>query len=88
MTDAELSLFLSRSVLIFMIHCFQSLENELVRTECLKLVTIGIWSHLAHQAKREEFFAEYPNLQKLWNSSNKKMVAAGKQVKMLLSTIH
>lgn len=55
----------------------------MVRTECLKLVTIGIWSHLAHQGKREQFFTEYPNLQKLWNSSNKKMVAAGKQEKMI-----
>lgn len=85
LTDAELSLLLSRSVLIFMIHCFQSLENDLVRTECLKLVTIGIWSHLAHQGKREEFLVDYPNLQKLWNSSNKKMVAAGKEDK---STSH
>lgn len=48
----------------------------MVRTECLKLVNVGIWSHLAHQSKREQLFAEYPNLLKLWNSSNKKMVAA------------
>lgn len=50
----------------------------MVRTECLKLVTIGTWSHLAHQGKREALFAEYPNLLKLWNSANKKMVAASK----------
>lgn len=78
LTDAELSLFLSRSVLIFLIQCFQSLENDLVRTECLKLVTIGIWNQLSHEGKREQLFSEYPNLLKLWNSSNKKMAAAGK----------
>lgn len=78
LTDSELSLFLSRQVLMFLIQCFQSLENNVVRTECLKLVTIGIWTHLAHQGKREELFGDYPNLQKLWNSNNKKMVAASK----------
>ncbi|MBM6387866.1 MAG: hypothetical protein JSY10_28530 [Paenibacillus sp.] len=79
LTNADLSLFLSRSVLIFLIQCFQSLENDLVRTECLKLVTIGIWNQLAHEGKREQMFNEYPNLLKLWNSSNKKMAAAGKK---------
>lgn len=78
LTDSELSLVLSRQVLMFLIQCFQNLENNLVRTECLKLVTIGIWTHLAHQGKREQLFSDYLNLQKLWNSNNKKMVAASK----------
>ncbi|KAG2235903.1 P-loop containing nucleoside triphosphate hydrolase protein [Thamnidium elegans] len=81
LTNADLSLFLSRSVLIFLIQCFQSLENDLVRTECLKLVTIGIWNQLAHEGKREQMFNEYPNLLKLWNSSNKKMAAADDNTK-------
>jgi intron-binding protein aquarius len=76
--DSKLSLTLSRFVLMFITKCFSSFENNMVRTQCLKLVTIGIWSHLAHQAKRESLFQEYPNLLKLWNSSNKKMVAASK----------
>lgn len=52
-----------------------------MRTECLKLVTIGIWSHLAHQGKREKMFGEYPALEKLWKSSNKKMVAASEDTR-------
>lgn len=52
-----------------------------MRTECLKLVTIGMWSHLAHQGKRETMFSEYPALEKLWKSSNKKMVAASEETR-------
>lgn len=53
----------------------------MVRTECLKLVTIGIWNQLGYEGKREQLFSQYPNLLKLWNSSNKKMNAAGNVTK-------
>lgn len=75
--ENDLSIFLTRQLLIFLINSFQNLEISFIRTECLKFFTIGIWSHLAHQSKREQYFADYPNLQKLWNTSNKKLVAAG-----------
>ncbi|KAK4517155.1 uncharacterized protein ATC70_000486 [Mucor velutinosus] len=81
MADNQLPLLLRRQMLVFLIQCFQSFENSTVRTECLKLVTIGIWSHLAHQGKREEMFSEYPALEKLWKSSNKKMVAASEETR-------
>ncbi|OAD06901.1 hypothetical protein MUCCIDRAFT_137824 [Mucor lusitanicus CBS 277.49] len=81
MADNQLPLLLRRQVLMFLIQCFQSFENSIVRTECLKLVTIGIWSHLAHQGKREKMFGEYPALEKLWKSSNKKMVAASEDTR-------
>ncbi|CAO0789808.1 unnamed protein product [Mucor circinelloides] len=81
MADNQLPLLLRRQVLVFLIQCFQSFENSTVRTACLKLVTIGIWSHLAHQGKREKMFSEYPALEKLWNSSNKKMVAASEETR-------
>lgn len=81
MADNQLPLLLRRQVLVFLIQCFQSFENSFVRTECLKLVSVGIWSHLAHQGKREKLFSDYPALVKLWNSSNKKMVAASEKVR-------
>ena len=80
LNDTSLDLFLTRQLLTFMIICFQSFENDLVRTECLKLVTIGIWTHLAYESTREQLFDSYPNLLKLWNSYQKKWKAAGKQV--------
>ncbi|KAI8990027.1 P-loop containing nucleoside triphosphate hydrolase protein [Pilobolus umbonatus] len=76
MTDPDQSYFFHRTLLVFLIHCFQSLENSLVRVECLKLVTVGIWSNFAHDSRREQLLREYPPLQKLWNSSQKKLNAA------------
>ncbi|OBZ82904.1 Intron-binding protein aquarius [Choanephora cucurbitarum] len=76
LNDTSLDLFLTRQLLTFMIICFQSFENDLVRTECLKLVTIGIWTHLAYESTREQLFDSYPNLLKLWNSYQKKWKAA------------
>ncbi|KAI9307123.1 P-loop containing nucleoside triphosphate hydrolase protein [Cunninghamella echinulata] len=70
-----LSKFFQRTILLFLIHCFQSLENTLVRTECLKLVSIGIWGNL-HESHRESLFNEYASLQKLWNTYHKKYNAA------------
>ncbi|CEP09725.1 hypothetical protein [Parasitella parasitica] len=75
-TDNQLPIILRRQLIVFLIQCFQSFENSFVRAECLKLVTIGIWSHLAHQGKRQQLFSDYPALEKLWKLSNKKMVAA------------
>ncbi|KAI8645377.1 hypothetical protein BD408DRAFT_411814 [Parasitella parasitica] len=80
-TDNQLPILLRRQLLVFLIQCFQSFENSFVRVECLKLVTIGIWSQLAHQDKREQLFGDYPTLEKLWNFSNKKMVAADETVR-------
>ncbi|KAI8336492.1 DEAD helicases superfamily protein [Blakeslea trispora] len=76
LNDTNLDLFLTRQLLTFLILCFQSFENDLVRTECLKLVTIGIWTHLAHETRREQLFENYPTLVKLWNAYQKKSKAA------------
>ncbi|KAI8086379.1 P-loop containing nucleoside triphosphate hydrolase protein [Halteromyces radiatus] len=67
-----LPLRVQRIVLMFLILCFQSLENTTIRTECLKLVTIGIWQNLGHDDRREQILNDYPPVRKLWNSSNKK----------------
>ncbi|KAI8874662.1 hypothetical protein K501DRAFT_98706 [Backusella circina FSU 941] len=77
--DGELSMSLQCSLLVFVIQSFQSLENQLVCTESLKLVTIGIWSELAHESRREGILDEYPSLRKLWNSANKKLATAGRE---------
>lgn len=73
----DLPVTCQRGLFVFLTNCFQSFENVSVRTEYLKLVTIGIWTNLASDSKRENLFSEYPSLQKLWDSSNKKLNAAG-----------
>ncbi|KAI9496193.1 P-loop containing nucleoside triphosphate hydrolase protein [Zychaea mexicana] len=77
----ERSLLVRRIILTFLIHCFQSLENPLVRKECLKLVPITIWSNLANDGRREAIMNEYVQLRKLWNSAKKKFDAADDETK-------
>ncbi|KAF9974942.1 hypothetical protein BGZ73_001565 [Actinomortierella ambigua] len=71
-TDQELSLRTRRILLVFMINCFQSLENVLVRTECMRLVSLSTWHNLISQARREEEFKENTQLLKFWNHLEKK----------------
>ncbi|KAG0254200.1 hypothetical protein DFQ27_006997 [Actinomortierella ambigua] len=71
-TDQELDLRTRRLLLVFMINCFQSLENALVRTECMRLVSLSTWHNLVSQARREEEFKENTQLLKFWNHLEKK----------------
>ncbi|KAF9315831.1 hypothetical protein BG003_002627 [Podila horticola] len=68
----EISLRVKRSLLLFMINCFQSLENPLVRSECMRLVSLSIWHSLLSEATREVEFKEYPQLLKFWRHLEKK----------------
>ncbi|KAI7863636.1 P-loop containing nucleoside triphosphate hydrolase protein [Spinellus fusiger] len=77
----SLSLNDRTSLLLFLIHCFQSLENPLVRSECLKLVSIFIWSNLACESRCESVLNEFAPLRKLWNSGQKKFDAADDETK-------
>ncbi|KAI9248638.1 hypothetical protein BY458DRAFT_445714 [Sporodiniella umbellata] len=73
----DLSVICQRELFTFLTYCFQSPENTIIRAEYLKFVTVGIWANLISDVKRENLFAEYTSLQKLWNSSNKKLNSAG-----------
>ncbi|KAI8149758.1 hypothetical protein BJV82DRAFT_663038 [Fennellomyces sp. T-0311] len=81
----SLSLRVQRIILTFIIHCFQSLENPLVRKECLKLVPITIWTNLASDSRRNAIFGEYIHLRKLWNNAKKKFDVADDEGKEALS---
>ncbi|KAI9315690.1 P-loop containing nucleoside triphosphate hydrolase protein [Dichotomocladium elegans] len=80
----QLSLHIRRIVLVFLIHCFQSLEHSMVRHECLKLVPITMWANFAHDARRDTIFGEFMQLRKLWNSAHKKLNAADDSTKEIL----
>ncbi|KAI8377897.1 aquarius, isoform CRA_c [Radiomyces spectabilis] len=77
----QLPLMVKRFIILFLIHCFQSLANPMVRTECQKLVSIAIWHNFGQAARREDILSEYVPLRKLWNSSNKKFAAADDDTK-------
>lgn len=81
LVDDDVSLSCQIPTITFLIYCLQSFDIAPVQTECLKLFTIGIWSNLAYESRREQMFTDYPFLRKLWNSSNKKLAAASKCAK-------
>ncbi|KAI7884684.1 P-loop containing nucleoside triphosphate hydrolase protein [Lichtheimia hyalospora FSU 10163] len=81
----DLSLRVQRIILVFLIYCFQSLENAMVRKECLKLLPITIWSNFAHAQRRDVIFGEFIQLRKLWNSTRKKYDAADESTKEKLT---
>ncbi|ORY86605.1 P-loop containing nucleoside triphosphate hydrolase protein [Neocallimastix californiae] len=60
-----------RNLLIFLINCFQSLENAVVRVECMKIVSLPIWKNLTSSV-RDEKFKMYPQFKKLWDRIEKK----------------
>ncbi|KAH7056430.1 aquarius, isoform CRA_c [Linnemannia elongata] len=71
----ESDLKLKRYLVVFMINCFQSLENPLIRSECMRLVSLSTWHSLVSEAKREVEFKEYPQLLKFWKHLEKKFDA-------------
>ncbi|KAJ1567837.1 hypothetical protein HK405_004599 [Cladochytrium tenue] len=79
--DAGLDLLLRRFLLVFLINAFQSLENSSVRSECLRLVSIGIWRQLDGSAARNALFSEHPHLRKAWNKNERKLSQMGEEEK-------
>ncbi|KAG0055975.1 hypothetical protein BGZ83_006742 [Gryganskiella cystojenkinii] len=72
----QIDLRMKRYLLVFMINCFQSLENALIRSECMRLVSLSTWHCLVSPAVRELEFKEYPQLLKFWKHLEKKFDAS------------
>eukprot|EP00742_Colponemidia_sp_Colp-10_P003252 GILJ01003462.1.p1 GENE.GILJ01003462.1~~GILJ01003462.1.p1 ORF type:complete len:1476 (+),score=301.52 GILJ01003462.1:977-5404(+) len=51
--------------IVFLIHCFQSLEEQMVRTTCLRLVGMSLWRHIS-EGRRNQLLAPYPKLRKAY----------------------
>ncbi|GAB5588385.1 hypothetical protein Unana1_03285 [Umbelopsis nana] len=79
----EIDLNGRRALLMFIINCYRSFENPIVRKECMSLMSISIWKSIP-ESKREMYFEEYPPLRKLWNTAQKKFNAADEQGKEAL----
>ncbi|OTF81377.1 hypothetical protein BLA29_004196, partial [Euroglyphus maynei] len=57
-------------LLIFFIHCFNSIEVELVRCSIQKYISMPIWSCLS-SARLEFEFKKVPKLKKFWKKIEK-----------------
>ena len=63
-------------ILLFLIHCFQSLENAMVRPVALAQVSLPLWQHLSH-ARLELEMKQAPHLEKKWKTMLKKQKKEG-----------
>lgn len=68
--DDEVLLREKTCLLIFLIHCFNSCEVELIRDNVKKIVSLGIWNCILPE-RREQEFKKYPFLVKYWNKLQK-----------------
>ncbi|XP_055884455.1 RNA helicase aquarius-like [Biomphalaria glabrata] len=58
-------------LLIFLIHCFNSLEVDLIRERVQKLVSLPIWMNLL-PGRRETLFKSNPKYKKFYNAIKKR----------------
>eukprot|EP00850_Spirogloea_muscicola_P023959 SM000413S15642 [mRNA] locus=s413:13687:24995:+ [translate_table: standard] len=63
--------------LLFVINCFQSLEDEMVRGPVLKLVSLQLW-HALSPGRRQIALRSFPQLEPLWKKLLKRESRAGK----------
>ncbi|XP_076342913.1 LOW QUALITY PROTEIN: RNA helicase aquarius [Tachypleus tridentatus] len=54
------------ALLVFFIHCFNSVEVDLIREQIQRLVSLPIWINLLPERREHEFKA-LPKLKKFWN---------------------
>lgn len=63
-------------IVLFLIHCFQSLENAIVRPVALAQVSLPLWQHLSF-ARLELEMKQAPHLEKKWKAMLKKQKKEG-----------
>eukprot|EP00854_Cymbomonas_tetramitiformis_P019254 gene19254-23016_t len=76
--DHEFLPFEKITYLHFFIHCFQSLEDEMVRKQVLPLVSLPLWRNLSLGHLQVELKAN-PQLEKHWRYLERKEKKAAKQ---------
>ncbi|CAG8741708.1 11114_t:CDS:2, partial [Acaulospora morrowiae] len=67
-----LTLQVRKFILVFLIHAFQSLENPLLRKECIILVSLVTWHCFGSKSLREQEFTSNKNLKKQWKAFEKR----------------
>jgi intron-binding protein aquarius len=76
----DLELREKRSLLIFVMNAFQSLDNTTIRKHLNKFVSIGIWQELS-ESRRTYELGKSPDRLKAWNKYLKKRETASKAEK-------
>ena len=69
--NEEISLKEQTAVIIFLGHCFTSMEIELVRLQIQKLVSLSMWESLLDSRRNHEF-KNIPKWKKFWKAIQKR----------------
>ncbi|XP_041357905.1 RNA helicase aquarius-like [Gigantopelta aegis] len=67
-------------LIVFLIHCFNSLEMDLIREQIQKLVSLPIWTNLL-PGRRDELFKANPKYKKFFNAIKKNDVKLSEEQK-------
>ena len=78
--EEEISVHIRTMVVVFLINCFGSLEKAMIRKECLRLTSLGMWQCLV-EARRDAMLSDSPQLLKLWRHLEKQSDSASDDVK-------
>lgn len=81
----ELQPYQRSAYLSFLLNAFRSLENEMVRGQVLKLVSLPLWHSLSRGRLQLELH-EHAQLAKLWQKLAKKEAKAAQKVRELFFT--
>lgn len=73
------------ALLIFLIHAFNSVEEDLIRIQVQRLVSLPMWMCLV-PSRREREFRLTPKLRKFWNVLQKKDAQVDEETKKTLNS--
>eukprot|EP00466_Bigelowiella_natans_P014616 jgi/Bigna1/85349/estExt_fgenesh1_pg.C_30315 len=74
-SEKEMTLVEKISQVLFLINCYSSLEDQKVRSCCMKYISLPMWKHLSKTRLRENFHRT-PKLQAVWKVIESKHTAA------------
>ncbi|KAG1657217.1 RNA helicase aquarius [Nymphon striatum] len=78
--ETKISLVEKKTLLVFLIHCFNSVEVDLIREQIQRLVSLPMWVCLS-EGRREQEFKKFPKLKKFWNVIKRKDNSADDETK-------
>lgn len=82
--DDEVLLREKTCLLIFLIHCFNSCEVQLIRDSIKKIVSLGIWNFILPK-RREQEFKKDTYLEKYWNKMQKNIKTLSEEEKQVIN---
>ncbi|KAK3748727.1 hypothetical protein QZH41_015674 [Actinostola sp. cb2023] len=84
--EKELSFKEQTALVVFLIHCFNSLEMDLIREQIQHMVSISIWNNLL-PGRLEQELKGVPKYRKFWNHIKRKESSVDEETKLRLDKL-